>query len=115
MRVQNVVVAVALLAFGANALPAGPSAQVARRSDEEWTKVLTEEKRSPTDEEWTKVLAEAKRSDEEWTKVLAEEKRSPSDEEWTKVLAEESVLLATKNGPRSWQKPSRSKLDSVRG
>ncbi|GKZ81372.1 hypothetical protein AnigIFM56816_005887 [Aspergillus niger] len=77
MHVKNIFVAVALLAIGANSFPASySSSQVARRADEEWTKVLAEaEKRSPSDEEWTKVLAEA-------------EKRSPSDEEWTKVLAE---------------------------
>ena len=134
MRIQSFVIAVALLAFGANAFPTSrmslspenprepvlmrvtASTQVARRGDEEWTKVLAEEKRAPSDEEWTKVLEEVKRSDEEWTKVLVEEKRSPSDEEWTKVLAEEKrspsdeewtkVLAAEKRSPsdEEWTK-----------
>ncbi|GLA81157.1 hypothetical protein AtubIFM56815_004796 [Aspergillus tubingensis] len=52
MQFKSIFIAAALLAMGANCLPAShASSQVARDSDEPWTKVLAEvEKRSPSEE-----------------------------------------------------------------
>lgn len=90
MYAQKITVAVALLALGANALPAigkkSTSSQpcsccVHTDSD---TRILT---RGLADEAWTNALKERSTSDEAWTNAL-KEKRSSADEAWTNALKE---------------------------